>query len=185
MVAARSGSSRRSRQPIYARTRLGLDVENCGISQSRLADVQFDFITMWDVVEHLYDPRGDLGFLLPKLKPGGRLFITTDDTDSWLARLTGPRYQNLMYQHLFHLTKKTLSHMLRESGYEVLTAQSYFRSWSLRYLFRLVPKLWWRGPATRVIQGSLPPLMKVAMLRELRIAIPVSDYINLVAARPV
>ncbi|MEA2574695.1 MAG: hypothetical protein QOH93_1993, partial [Chloroflexia bacterium] len=50
----------------------------------------FDVITMWDVIEHLQDPRGYLQQIAALLRPGGMLSITTPNIHSLAYRLLGP-----------------------------------------------------------------------------------------------
>ena len=63
---------------------------------------KFDLISMWDVIEHVCDPKTNLEKVFDLLKPGGYLVITTGNIDSWTAKLMG-RFRHLMTppRHLF------------------------------------------------------------------------------------
>ena len=52
-------------------------------------DKTFDVAVMWDVIEHLIRPVVALKELRRVLKPGGYLFVSTDDANHWLPRLLG------------------------------------------------------------------------------------------------
>src|SRR5512137_2922655 len=52
----------------------------------------FDAITLWDVVEHLGDPRAMLEQVHGLLRPGGIVALSTHLADSAAARLAGRRY---------------------------------------------------------------------------------------------
>lgn len=48
---------------------------------------QFDFITLWDVVEHIENIKQDFSEIYDILKPGGFLFVETGNIDHWSAKL--------------------------------------------------------------------------------------------------
>lgn len=52
----------------------------------------FDAIVMWDVIEHLWDPRAVLARLVRHLRPGGSLLVSTPDIGALTARLMGARW---------------------------------------------------------------------------------------------
>src|SRR6185436_3792462 len=52
----------------------------------------FDVVTMFNVLEHLPDPRKVESKLFDVVSPGGYLVIETWDPQSWFARLLGSRW---------------------------------------------------------------------------------------------
>jgi SAM-dependent methyltransferase len=56
------------------------------------AGTTYDVITACDVIEHLPNPLQFLAELRRKLKPGGRIIITTGNCDAWLWRSLGSKY---------------------------------------------------------------------------------------------
>ena len=48
----------------------------------------FDMICLWDVIEHLTDPKDSLRIIRDLLKPDGVLLINYPDIDTWQARLS-------------------------------------------------------------------------------------------------
>lgn len=125
-----------------ANARFDLNIQNEVISGIDAPDEYFDIITMWDVVEHLYDPLSDLATLLPKLKPGGCIFIATHDINNNFCKLLGKRNPLLMYQHFHHFSPSTLNAALELAGYEPAGMDHYYKSWSFKYLLALFDKLW-------------------------------------------
>jgi hypothetical protein len=101
---------------------------------SSLVGSKFDVITMWDVIEHLADPRADLTIAYERLVSGGYVVIHTMDIDSLMARIMGSRWPWLMDMHLQYFSQRTLSEMLRQSGFEVIWSGSQGRYLSLGYL---------------------------------------------------
>ena len=54
-------------------------------SVDRLPPVEFDAITMWEVLEHLPDPVAELQRLARRLRPGGFLMLSTPNAGHWQA----------------------------------------------------------------------------------------------------
>tara|TARA_B100001964_G_C14251468_1_gene610138 strand:+ start:975 stop:1883 length:909 start_codon:yes stop_codon:yes gene_type:complete len=95
----------------------------------------FDFIAMWDVIEHLVDPGDVLNKISRLLKPGGGLGISTIMLDSIAAKLLGKRYPFLMQMHLVYFTRETLNRELNKRGFDVLRNKRHRRYVSYDYLF--------------------------------------------------
>lgn len=69
-----------------ARARLGVDsVQAVSLEDATFPAGWFDLITLWDVLEHLYDPVAALQQLAGWLRPGGVLALGVPNLDSWEA----------------------------------------------------------------------------------------------------
>lgn len=101
----------------YAVEKLGLPPDRviCGdILKASLPEGHFDLITMYDVLEHLPDPRAVIGACEKLLKPGGRLFIQVPNLDSLGRRLMGPFWIHIdVPRHISHYTARTLRLLFR------------------------------------------------------------------------
>ena len=97
---------------------------NLAISTDASAVLQpgsVDVITMWDVIEHLKHPRTALAECGWALRPDGRLFLTTGDIGSPLARAMGRRWRLINPpQHITYFSKQTISELLEAVGFEVI-----------------------------------------------------------------
>jgi predicted SAM-dependent methyltransferase len=70
---------------------------------------EVDVITMFDVIEHLPQPREVLARCYRYLKPGGVIVITTGDFASIVARWAGAKWRLMTPpQHLWYFTKESL-----------------------------------------------------------------------------
>ncbi len=112
----------------------GFNVKTGTLAQAGFADHSFDVVTLWDVIEHLSDPRGELERVNRVLKPGGLVCIHTMDIESPFARLMGRRWPWLMEMHLYYFSRATLSALLAKTGFEVIQSQTQGRFLRLGYL---------------------------------------------------
>ncbi|MEM8530593.1 MAG: class I SAM-dependent methyltransferase [Chloroflexota bacterium] len=78
----------------------------------------FDVVTLWEVIEHLPDPRQTLIEIHRVLKPGGRLILSTPNGASWPAHLLHKYWCSWeVPRHLQVFTPTTLAHLFQETGF--------------------------------------------------------------------
>jgi len=123
----------------YARDRFGLDVVEGTLRDARFSDARFDVVTMWDVIEHLHDPRSTLLEIHRILKPEGMLVVSTPNLASWDAAFFGRHWTGLdAPRHLYVFSPRTLQQLLRRTGFEcqrsrAVVALHYFVLRSTQY----------------------------------------------------
>lgn len=102
-----------------------------------VVDKNFDVVTMWDVLEHLDDPKAYLKVVNKILQPDGLLVINTVDRGSLWAKLWG-RYWHLINppEHLFYYSKKNLELLLKDAGFEITETKKISKKFSLAYIFK-------------------------------------------------
>jgi ubiquinone/menaquinone biosynthesis C-methylase UbiE len=152
-----------------ARSR-GLHMVQGTLETADLPEAHFDVVTMWDVIEHLTDPRGALRRAYRLLKSRGLLVVHTIDIESLFARLMGPRWPWLMEMHITYFSRRTLRAMLESCGFQVFGDKPQGRYLRLGYLMnrvgalvpflgrpaeQVVTKLGARGVAVPVNLGDL------------------------------
>jgi SAM-dependent methyltransferase len=76
----------------YARERLGLAVTTGRLEEAALPAAAYDAVTLWDVLEHVHEPRATLSEAARLLRPGGALILGLPNPDSLEARLLGPHW---------------------------------------------------------------------------------------------
>ena len=110
--------SRHARE--QARQRFGLEVVESPLSDLPPEPESQDAIVMWDVIEHLADPRRTVETAFSRLRPGGVLALSTGDIRSAAARLHG-RDWSLMTPpwHQFYFSRSTLRRLLESVGFHV------------------------------------------------------------------
>jgi len=106
----------------------------------------FDAITCWDFIEHLPDPAAAIRILESLLAPGGKLFFSTPDAGSTLARIEG-RFWHFIdpVQHRFLFPHGSLGQLLEQEGLMVVDRCSFGHYYRLRYVFNRLLQLHERG----------------------------------------
>ncbi len=106
----------------YARETLGLDdVRHGDLTTLDIDEGGYDVVTMWDVIEHLEDPRAHLEAARRGLRDDGLLVLETQDVSSRFARLMRRKWQHYKHEeHLYHFEPATLGRLLDEMGFDVL-----------------------------------------------------------------
>ena len=154
-----------------------LQVVNGTLASSGFDDASFDVITMWDVIEHVPDPKGDLQQAYRLLKPGGSVVIHTIDIDSPLARIMGHRWPWLMEMHLYYFTPRTLRRMLEEIGFEVIHSSPQGRYLRLGYLISRLQ------PYSRLLYSLLDTIVTRLSLRGIAVPINLGDLFTMYARK--
>ena len=143
-----------------------------------LADCQFDVVTMWDVIEHVSDPKREIQLAYERLKPGGVLAVHTMDVNAVFAKLMGKRWPWLMGMHIHYFSRSSLEGLLRACGYEILFNGIQGRYLRLGYLagrFEAFSK-----PMGDVIR----PVVATLNLESLPIPINTYDLFTIFARKP-
>lgn len=157
--------------------RLGLVIHEQTLAERAASGEGYDLITMWDVVEHLADPRRELAAALALLRKGGHIHVSTIDTSSFVARALGSRWPWLMHMHLCYFDRQNLSALLESVGFRVVERRLYTHTVSAGYLLRKIAASF----------PALAPLVRVAsLLIPSRLAVPVSlgDNMVITAEKP-
>lgn len=97
------------------------DVEKAPLRAGSLAG-----ITMFHVMEHLYDPRAYLNAARELLAQDGRLVVQVPNASSWQFRLLGRAWNGVdVPRHLFDFRDRDVERLLQGCGFEVIR-RKYF-----------------------------------------------------------
>lgn len=84
-------------------------------------DQLYSDVFMWDVIEHLPEPSRVIKKASEELKTGGFIHITTGDVEALLPRWQKHKWRMIHPpSHLHYFSKKTLTKLLTESGFEIV-----------------------------------------------------------------
>lgn len=124
----------------YARERLGLEVFVGELEEAGYPDASFDVVTLWDVLEHVPDPRRTLGEIARILQSEGLLVLSLPNPDCLEARLFGPYWAGWdVPRHLHIFSLPVLERLLTETGFQIQEISSFTGRY---YVLVLSTQLW-------------------------------------------
>ncbi len=97
----------------------------------------FETVAMFQVLDHLPDPRGILEECFQLLRPGGYLFCLQHNARSWTARLLGERSPIFDIEHTYLYSATTLRRLVEGLGFRPLVCKAAWNRYSLGYLAQL------------------------------------------------
>ncbi len=79
----------------------------------------YSAITLWNVLEHLYDLKAIVRQIHTLLKPGGLLFIMVPNVESLATKLIREKSATFNWKHVAHFSPKSLKKLMVDAGFEV------------------------------------------------------------------
>jgi len=109
----------------FARTEYNLSVQTQELQDCDFPDQSFDVITLWHVLEHLYEPKESLKKMRNLLKDDGFILIAVPNISSFDARFYKTNWVALdTPRHLFHFTPETMGTFCKTAG---LVIQKFYQ----------------------------------------------------------
>lgn len=167
----------------WASRNLGVELVQASVeSLPNLLSGPYDVVTLWDVIEHLDDPRQALMAVAERLEPGGLVILSTPDFSSLAARLLGRRWYYLdPIQHVVLFGRPAMARLLSECGFRVEVWGSMGHAYELDYVLSRLAYLYGRRGAGALL---FRPLARLAgLLRGRRVHINPHDVMTVVARR--
>lgn len=126
----------------------------CGnLAEAPIARESCAVITMFHVLEHLYDPAAYLARAHELLEPNGRLVVQIPNADCWQFLLFGERWNGVdIPRHLVHFRVKDLEDLLDLCGFEPVRRKHFsWRDNPAGLATTLAPSL---DPMARRVRGA-------------------------------
>jgi SAM-dependent methyltransferase len=109
--------------------RAGVPTICATLSRAPLAPESCAAVTMFHVLEHLYDPASYLESARELLRPDGRLILQVPNAACWQFLLLGERWNGIdVPRHLINFRLSDIENLLSHCGFEVLR----YKHFSLR-----------------------------------------------------
>jgi 2-polyprenyl-3-methyl-5-hydroxy-6-metoxy-1,4-benzoquinol methylase len=102
----------------------GLEVVQAPVEQAQMPVDEVDVITSFEVIEHLFSPRELLLRCADLLAPGGLFVVTCPNVKGFDIVVLGAGANAVDTEHLNYFHPASLSQLLRDTGFEVLEAQT-------------------------------------------------------------
>jgi 2-polyprenyl-3-methyl-5-hydroxy-6-metoxy-1,4-benzoquinol methylase len=100
---------------------------------------QFDLITCFQVMEHLWDPAQLTRDVLSLLRPGGLFLSVMHDVNALPARVLGTKSPIFDIEHLQLFSRETIATMLQRAGFTDIVVTSVWNRYPAHYWLKLVP----------------------------------------------
>lgn len=108
-----------SDQALYAQKHFGLEVFRT-LEEGVFPDNSFDIVTMYNVLEHVHQPREVLKEIRRILKAGGVLVLEVPNNDCWQSKWFGSRWAAVdVPRDLYYYNTATLTRLLGDCGLQV------------------------------------------------------------------
>ncbi len=136
----------------------GLNIEQGTIENHDFDAGSFDMVCLWDVIEHLPDPKIALVEIKKLLKPNGILLINFPDIGTWQAKLAGKKFWWILSVHLHHFTRNSITDICQRTGFEAFHFQRYWQTLEFGYLERMA--VHYKIPLTALITRLTPKFIQ-------------------------
>ncbi|MEW6263513.1 MAG: class I SAM-dependent methyltransferase [Thermodesulfobacteriota bacterium] len=103
----------------------GFEVIDRPLEETRIEADTFDLVSLWEVIEHIVEPKPLLNHIARVLKPDGLLMILAPNADSLVTRILHEKSGTFGgHSHVNHFNLKTLTRLLAETGFSLLEAET-------------------------------------------------------------
>ncbi len=115
----------------------GLDVRTGTLQDVEFPENSFDVVALWDVLEHLSDPRKAVSDVRRLLKPGGLFAFNTPDVDSLWAKSMGMNWHLIVPPEHIHLFgRRSAVRLLDTCGFDPLAVTTIGKTFTIQYIFQ-------------------------------------------------
>jgi SAM-dependent methyltransferase len=163
----------------WGREHLGAALERTSLAELDAEPASFDVVTMWDYIEHTVDPAGELARAHDLLRAGGVVALSTGDSASLAARLSGVRWHLLTPRyHNYYFTPASLRRLLDRLGFDVVYVGHPGVRYSARYLAYKLRTMTDIAPVRVTAEA-----VKRSRLGGLKVPVNLGDIVTVVARR--
>jgi 2-polyprenyl-3-methyl-5-hydroxy-6-metoxy-1,4-benzoquinol methylase len=143
----------------------GLPVHRGLLEEVKFAANCFDVVTLYEVIEHLTDPQSLLAECYRIIRPGGMMFISTGNTDSWSVKFLKGRWDYFSMEdggqgHISFYNPYSISKLCKDIGFRTIAVETrrvklvnrkYHKG--MQYLFGKLGQELLSGPAKLLKKG--------------------------------
>jgi 2-polyprenyl-3-methyl-5-hydroxy-6-metoxy-1,4-benzoquinol methylase len=150
-----------------------LDIINGNTGLLKSLKDGFDLITMWDVIEHLSNPKEALQNIHSLLKNDGVFVLSTMRCQSLFYNLSGNLWPWFMRMHLYYFTEKTITRLLSDCGFRVINIRPYTHYIGLDYL----------SYKFSIFHSIMAKLAKNRLLKKVVFPVQLGDFMEVYAVK--
>jgi len=111
----------------YGIANFGLNVRQGTLKEASFPNESFDVVKLRAVIEHLYDPTGELHEIYRILKKDGIVAVQTPNMGSICAKLYREKFRMVCpVHHIYYFSTKTLTKILTKVGFKVVRVSYHY-----------------------------------------------------------
>jgi SAM-dependent methyltransferase len=129
---------------------------------------QFDLVTCFQVMEHLWEPRQLVLDVISVLRPGGLFVTVTHNVNAFSAKMLGTKSPIFDIEHLQLFSKKTLAALLWNSGFIGVHVLPVWNRYPMHYWLKL-------APLPEGMKRNLVEMSRDGKLRKIACSIPAGN----------
>lgn len=115
----------------------GADIYTSDLTALPASVTDFDVIVMINVIEHVYEPLTFLLSLRKRLKPGGRLMLSTPDIGSFWYKIMKKKWPSFKVpEHVVFYDGKSMADLLRRAEFHALKPMPFYHAFPLEMIAR-------------------------------------------------
>ncbi len=146
-----------------AREQFGLEVFQGTLQEARFPAASYDAVAMWDVLEHVPNPKETVREVCRVLKPDGVFVFRVPVLDGWDRRLFGPLWAGWdAPRHLTAFSRQTIDTLLSQAGLRVQRAACTAGSY---HAVALGLRFWARGRLSTAGQKRVRRILEALPVR--------------------
>ena len=135
-----------------------LNVFHGTIESNNLDKRYYDMVCLWDVLEHVCNPREALIASSKLLKPNGIILINYPDVGTLQAKIFGKYFWWYLSVHLHYFTKDTIKKLAKVCGFKVVHFQDHWQTLELGYLINMAIHL--KVPLAKILKRLTPSVFQ-------------------------
>jgi 2-polyprenyl-3-methyl-5-hydroxy-6-metoxy-1,4-benzoquinol methylase len=122
----------------FGREKYNVNIKQGFINDAK--DIKYDYISFWDVLEHVTDLQATLEKIEKLSKKNTYLIINVPDIGSYAAKLMKFKWPFYLNVHLYYFKKKTLESIFGKYDFELILNFPHWQYLQLGYLFERAGK---------------------------------------------
>ena len=144
----------------FGRIHYGVDIRQGTLMDFKFDDSSFSAISLWDVLEHVCNPKDVLHECQRILKKEGILIINIPDYSSLARRLLRYKWPFFLNVHLYYFTPETIAHLLKQCGFQIFLTKPFWQILELGYILERASHVFpaFRGIRKVISSLSLDPV---------------------------
>ena len=125
----------------FGRKQYGVDIKQGILMDFQFSDSFFSAISLWDVLEHVYNPQEVLQECQRILRKEGILIINYPDYSSLARRFLGYKWPFFLNVHLYYFTLETIDKLLKQHGFQIFLAKPFWQILEMGYILERISHL--------------------------------------------